>query len=97
MRLKMEGLCEYLSCVDLYVAACACWAQIYGNHRPWSLQSVPYLTRLLEILELKTTVQRACHLEGVEGSPFLNPKPVHRPGATAWMAANRLIAAINHA
>ncbi|WP_209016984.1 glutathione S-transferase family protein [Roseibium aggregatum] len=72
-----------LSCADLYLAACARWAQIYPEQGKWGLSGVPRLKQLLETLEERPAVRRACAMEGIEGRAFTEPKPVTLPGATA--------------
>ncbi|QFT70621.1 Glutathione S-transferase [Labrenzia sp. THAF35] len=72
-----------LSILDHYLAACARWAQIYRNEGKWSLAATPHLRALCERLEMRPTIHRACELEGIEGKPFTEPRPVQLPGTTA--------------
>lgn len=72
-----------LTCVDLYIAACARWAQIYGNHGKWNVGAAPRLRELFEALETRPAIRKACSLEQIEGSPFLKPEPVSLPGVTS--------------
>nr|WP_319386293.1 glutathione S-transferase family protein [uncultured Roseibium sp.] len=65
-----------LSCLDFYLAACARWAQIYGTCGVWPADRSPRLFKLLEQLEARPSVQRACQLELIEGAPFTAPSPV---------------------
>jgi glutathione S-transferase len=74
---------QHMSCLDIYLAACARWAQIYGSSGRWSLNNTPHLTRLLEILEKRPAIRKACELEQIEGSPFLKPVPPSLPGVTS--------------
>jgi len=73
---------EDLSCVDIYLAACVRWAQIYGNRGKWDLARTPRLLELMRRLEERPALARACAREGIEGTPFTRPKPVSLPGAT---------------
>lgn len=72
-----------LSVLDHYVAACARWAQLYRNEGKWSLEATPHLRALLERLETRPAVCKACELEGIEGKPFTEPRPAQLPGTTA--------------
>jgi glutathione S-transferase len=72
-----------LSVLDYYVAACARWAQLYRNDGKWSLEATPHLRALLEVLEMRPAVCKACELEGIEGKPFTEPRPAQLPGTTA--------------
>ena len=67
---------KQLSCLDLYLAACARWAQIYGTCGPWPADRCPRLLKLFSELEARPSVQRACELELIEGAPFTTPTPV---------------------
>lgn len=72
-----------LTCLDLYAACCARWAQIYRNEGKWAPLGTPNLRRMIEKLEERPAVNRACSLEGIRGLPFSEPKPVTLPGTTA--------------
>ncbi len=72
-----------LTCADHYLAACARWAQIYRNEGRWELSGTPRLRALLERLEMRPAVRKACKLEGIAGLPFTVPLPVLLPGTTA--------------
>jgi glutathione S-transferase len=72
-----------LSVLDHYLAACARWAQLYRNEGKWSLEATPHLRALLETLEMRPAVCKACELEGIEGKPFTQPRPAQLPGTTA--------------
>ncbi|MEQ8781565.1 MAG: glutathione S-transferase family protein [Roseibium album] len=63
-------------CLDFYAAACARWAQIYGNCGRWELDSSPGLRRIFERLECRPAVKRACEMELIAGAPFTKPVPV---------------------
>lgn len=65
-----------LSSLDLYLAACARWAQIYGTCGPWPADRCPRLLKLFSELEARPSVRRACELELIEGAPFTAPAPV---------------------
>ncbi|WP_422375303.1 glutathione S-transferase family protein [Roseibium sp.] len=71
-----------VSCVDLYLAACVRWAQIYGNSGKWNLAGTPCLQKLMEFLEKRPALRLACQKEGIEGLPFTRPVPVTLPGVT---------------
>ncbi|WP_298959505.1 glutathione S-transferase family protein [uncultured Roseibium sp.] len=74
---------QELTCLDHYAACCARWAQIYRNDGKWAPLGTPYLKRMIEELEDRPAVNRACSLEGIKGLPFSEPKPVTLPGTTA--------------
>ncbi|WP_269583321.1 glutathione S-transferase family protein [Roseibium sp. Sym1] len=71
-----------LTCVDIYLAACARWTQIYGNKGRWDLAATPLLRGVCERLEERAALRRACEREGIEGLPFTEPKPVSLAGVT---------------
>lgn len=71
-----------LSTVDIYLAACARWTQVYGNAGKWDLGGTPRLHALCEALEQRPAIRRACDKEGIEGPPFTTPRPVTLPGTT---------------
>jgi len=71
-----------LSVVDIYVAACARWTQIYGNKGKWDLAGTPHLRSLCALLEDRLAIRRACNKELIEGLPFTEPKPPCLPGVT---------------
>ncbi|KZM51685.1 glutathione S-transferase family protein [Labrenzia sp. OB1] len=73
---------EAITCVDIYLAACVRWAQIYGNSGKWDLAETPRLRRLMETLEDRPALRLACKKEGIEGLPFTRPAPVSLPGVT---------------
>jgi len=72
-----------LTCNDLYLAGCARWAQIYRNRDRWNLEGTPHLRRLLERLENRPAVLRACEKEFIAGPAFTKPVPVDLPGTAA--------------
>jgi glutathione S-transferase len=74
---------EQMTCLDLYLAACARWAQIYGSRGSWDLSETPYLSQMLGVLEDRPAVRKACEMEQIVGSPFLKPAPVALPGVTS--------------
>ncbi|WP_299479643.1 glutathione S-transferase family protein [uncultured Roseibium sp.] len=65
-----------LTCLDFYAAACARWAQIYGTAGRWPLEDYPCLMQLLQRLESRPAIQKACELERIEGAPFTRPVQV---------------------
>ncbi|MCX2723610.1 glutathione S-transferase family protein [Roseibium salinum] len=71
------------TCADYYLAGCARWAQIYRNQDRWNLADTPKLRFLLEQLEARPAVRKACRMELIDGLPFTAPVPVRSPGATA--------------
>lgn len=71
-----------MTCVDIYLAACVRWAQIYGNSGKWDLSATPRLRKLMETLEDRPALRRACQKEGIEGLPFTKPVPASLPGVT---------------
>lgn len=71
------------SCADLYIGACARWAQIYPTPGKWDLSATPNLKTMLETLETWPSVQKASALESITGRPFTRPRPVALPGVTA--------------
>lgn len=73
---------DRFSCLDIYLAACARWAQVYGLSGRWDLTGTPHLRRMLEALETRTAIRKACDLELIEGAPFTDPRPVTLPGIT---------------
>ncbi|MBO6890900.1 MAG: glutathione S-transferase family protein [Roseibium sp.] len=74
---------EQLSCVDIYIAACARWAQIYGTGDNWSPDETPCLANLLTLLQKRPAVLKACELEQISGPAFMKPLPMTLPGITA--------------
>ena len=64
--------------IDLYVAACLRWAQIYGpENRDWaSLERWPRLAARVTRLEARPSVRAAIEAEGLGAHPFTCP---HRP------------------
>lgn len=67
---------DAMSVCDLYLAACVRWSQLYprgdtlGAH---SLQALPRLLALLQQLELRPAVRRACAAEGIAAPFFITP------------------------
>lgn len=71
-----------MTTVDIYLAACARWTQIYGNRGKWDLGGTPRLNALCRELEERPAIRRACDKEWIEGLAFTAPEPVTLPGVT---------------
>lgn len=68
---------EALTTCDIYLAVCARWAQLYprGDGLAYDLfASLPRVHRLLETLEQRPSVLRACEQEGIAGRAFTAPQ-----------------------
>ncbi|MHA7773970.1 glutathione S-transferase family protein [Roseibium sp. M-1] len=74
---------QQLSCADLYLAACARWAQIYPATGKWTPAATPHLQAMLKLLEARPAVEVASRKELIEGTPFTDPRPGTLPGTTA--------------
>jgi glutathione S-transferase len=67
---------ETLSVLDLYLAACVRWAQLYppGEALPsGAIRPLAALAGLLEALAARPAIVAACAAEGIEGALFLEP------------------------
>ena len=67
---------ETLSVLDLYLAACVRWAQLYppGEALPsGAIRPLAALAGLLETLAARSAIVAACAAEGIEGALFLEP------------------------
>ncbi|MET1414261.1 glutathione S-transferase family protein [Roseibium sp. HPY-6] len=67
---------KQVTCLDFYTAACARWAQIYGTAGRWPVEDYPRLLQLLQRLEERPAIRKACELEMIEGAPFTQPVEV---------------------
>jgi glutathione S-transferase len=67
---------ETLSVVDLYLAACVRWAQLYPPGEallPETIRPLTALGGLLDALAARPAIIAACAKEGIEGALFLDP------------------------
>jgi glutathione S-transferase len=62
--------------VDFYLAACLRWAQIYPTGRPLlaGTGGFPRIAALLQAVEARPAVRRACAAELIAGRPFTQPE-----------------------
>lgn len=69
---------EMLSVLDLYLAACVRWAQLYPPGEALladTIRPLAALGGLLEALAGRPAIVSACAKEGIEGALFLDPTP----------------------
>ncbi|HSF94489.1 MAG TPA: glutathione S-transferase family protein [Thermohalobaculum sp.] len=67
---------ETPSLADFYLAACLRWAQIYPTGRPLlnGVDAYPHVGALLQAVEARPAVRRACAAEAIGGKPFTLPE-----------------------
>ncbi|MBK6386044.1 MAG: glutathione S-transferase family protein [Rhodoferax sp.] len=68
---------ETLTSCDIYLAVCARWAQLYPRGdglAPEAILNLSHVRRLLETLEQRPSVLRACEQEGISGRAFTAPQ-----------------------
>ncbi len=71
--------------VDIYIAVCMRWAQLYPANATEHLKCAQYpvLSRLLQRLELRPAVISACQAEGITQQFFSNPDYANPPEGSA--------------
>ena len=73
------------SIVDIYLALCTRWVQIYPNSARGKINSgdYPSLRRMLEKLQLRDAVVGACGKEGITDNCFSEPEYANPPEGSA--------------
>ncbi|GAA0777736.1 glutathione S-transferase family protein [Roseibium denhamense] len=71
-----------ISVIDIYAAACARWAQIYGLLGVWRPVPQSGFCNMLHLLESRPAIGRACTKEQIPGLPFTAAEGLSVPGVT---------------